>query len=132
MPPLAAPELWGGKAGENPSMMKHVFDRQLMVGSWPGYLHQLMSGAGWTAIFAWPLVRQPTLIIAGRDDPFLAVGKRQDHESTIAQPNAAHPRRRPRRAECQGRRTGARGRSVPHAEVAAVPRRAREPESTNE
>jgi poly(3-hydroxyalkanoate) depolymerase len=68
---LAAPELYGGAARRNPMMIKHVFDRQLMAGSWLGYLHQLMAGAGWTSIFALPLIRQPTLIIAGSDDPII-------------------------------------------------------------
>jgi pimeloyl-ACP methyl ester carboxylesterase len=36
-----------------------------------GYLHQLIAGAGWTSIFALPLIRQPTLIIAGTDDPIV-------------------------------------------------------------
>jgi pimeloyl-ACP methyl ester carboxylesterase len=40
-------------------------------------MHQLIAGAGWTSIFALPLIRQPTLIIAGSDDPIipLANGK---------------------------------------------------------
>jgi len=31
----------------------------------------LMAGVGWTSIFALPLIRQPTLIIAGTDDPIV-------------------------------------------------------------
>ncbi len=42
-----------------------------MAGSRVGYLHQLMAGASWTSIFALPLIRQPTLIIAGSDDPVI-------------------------------------------------------------
>lgn len=66
-----AAELYGGTARSNPHMIKRVFDRQLMAGSRVGYLHQLMAGAGWTSIFALPLIRQPTLIIAGTDDPII-------------------------------------------------------------
>jgi poly(3-hydroxyalkanoate) depolymerase len=66
-----APELYGGSARRDPHMIKRLFDRQLMAGSRIGYLHQLMAGAGWTSIFALPLIRQPTLIIAGTDDPII-------------------------------------------------------------
>ena len=36
-----------------------------------GYLYQLMAGAGWTSLPWLPLVRQPTLILAGDDDPII-------------------------------------------------------------
>ena len=52
-------------------MIKRVFDRQLMAGSRVGYIHQLLAGAGWTSVFMLPLVRQPTLIVAGTDDPII-------------------------------------------------------------
>jgi poly(3-hydroxyalkanoate) depolymerase len=68
---LVAPELYGGAARRDPALIKHVFDRQLMSGTWLGYLNQLLAGAGWTSIFALPLIRQPTLIIAGSDDPII-------------------------------------------------------------
>lgn len=66
-----APQLYGGTARHDSHMIKRLFDRQLMAGSRVGYLHQLMAGAGWTSIFALPLIRQPTLIIAGSDDPII-------------------------------------------------------------
>lgn len=68
---LVASELYGGSVRRDPMMIKRVFDRQLMAGSRIGYLHQLMAGVGWTSIFALPLIRQPTLIIAGTDDPII-------------------------------------------------------------
>ena len=36
-------------------------------------MHQLFAGAVWTSLFALPLIRQRTLIIAGRDDPVIPV-----------------------------------------------------------
>ena len=36
-----------------------------------GYYLQLLAGAGWTSLPALPLIRQPTLILAGNDDPVL-------------------------------------------------------------
>lgn len=66
-----APEIYGGTTRSDPMMIKRVLDRQLMAGSRVGYLHQLMAGAGWTSILMLPLIRQPTLIIAGTDDPII-------------------------------------------------------------
>ena len=66
-----APEIYGGTARSDPMMIKRVFDRQLMAGSRVGYMHQLLAGAGWTSVFMLPQVRQPTLIVAGSDDPII-------------------------------------------------------------
>jgi poly(3-hydroxyalkanoate) depolymerase len=68
-----AGELYGGTVRNDPSVIKRLFDRQLMAGSRVGYLHQLLAGAVWTSIFALPLIRQETLIIAGLDDPIIPV-----------------------------------------------------------
>ena len=68
-----APSIYGGSARHDPHMIKRVFDRQLMGGSRVGYLHQLLAGVGWTSLFALPLIRQSTLIVAGTDDPIIPV-----------------------------------------------------------
>jgi poly(3-hydroxyalkanoate) depolymerase len=68
-----AGEIYGGTARTDPWVVKSLFDRQLMAGSRIGYLHQLLAGAVWTSIFALPLIRQDTLIIAGTDDPIVPV-----------------------------------------------------------
>lgn len=68
-----AADLYGGAVRTDPALVKRLFDRQLMAGSRVGYLHQLLAGAVWTSIFELPLIRQPTLIIAGRDDPIIPV-----------------------------------------------------------
>jgi poly(3-hydroxyalkanoate) depolymerase len=65
--------IYGGTVRDDPSMIKQLFDRQLMAGSRVGYLHQLLAGAVWTSVFALPLVRQRTLILAGLDDPIIPV-----------------------------------------------------------
>ena len=41
------------------------------VGSRRGYLLQLLAGVGWTSLPGLPFVRQPTLILAGTDDPII-------------------------------------------------------------
>jgi poly(3-hydroxyalkanoate) depolymerase len=68
-----AGDIYGGTVRDDPSMVKQLFDRQLMAGSRVGYLHQLLAGAVWTSLFALPLVRQRTLIVAGLDDPIIPV-----------------------------------------------------------
>jgi poly(3-hydroxyalkanoate) depolymerase len=68
-----AGDIYGGTVRDDPSMVKQLFDRQLMAGSRVGYLHQLLAGAVWTSLFALPLVRQQTLIMAGLDDPIVPV-----------------------------------------------------------
>ena len=64
-----AGDLYGGTVRTDPSAVKRLFDRQLMAGSRVGYLHQLLAGSVWTSIFALPLIRQRTMIVAGLDDP---------------------------------------------------------------
>src|SRR6201987_2085507 len=70
---VIAGALYGGTVRTDPFLVKQLFDRQLMAGSRVGYLHQLLAGAVWTSLFALPLIRQRTLIIAGRDDPIVPV-----------------------------------------------------------
>ncbi|MEU0503083.1 alpha/beta fold hydrolase [Nocardia sp. NPDC005998] len=68
-----AGELYGGSVRRDPAIVQRLFDRQLMAGSRVGYLHQLLAGSVWTSLFALPLIRQPTLILAGTDDPIIPV-----------------------------------------------------------
>jgi poly(3-hydroxyalkanoate) depolymerase len=68
-----AADLYGGSVRRDPSIVKRLFDRQLLAGSRVGYLHQLLAGSVWTSIFALPLIRQPTLVVAGTDDPIIPV-----------------------------------------------------------
>jgi pimeloyl-ACP methyl ester carboxylesterase len=44
-----------------------------MAGSPVGYAHQLLAASVWSSLFALPLIRQPTLIVAGTDDPIIPV-----------------------------------------------------------
>jgi pimeloyl-ACP methyl ester carboxylesterase len=41
------------------------------VGGSRGYLYQLGAGLGWTSLPFLPLIRQPTLILSGDDDPLI-------------------------------------------------------------
>jgi poly(3-hydroxyalkanoate) depolymerase len=66
-----AAELYGGAARNDASAVKRLLGRQLMAGSRLGYLHQLCAGSIWTSMFTLPIIRQPTLIVAGTDDPIM-------------------------------------------------------------
>jgi poly(3-hydroxyalkanoate) depolymerase len=65
-----APEIYGGAFRQTPELIdKHA--RAMRGASGQGYLYQLLAMAGWTSLpWLWS-VRQPTLILAGRDDPLV-------------------------------------------------------------
>jgi poly(3-hydroxyalkanoate) depolymerase len=66
-----APALYGGTARSDPERVSALMREQSRVGSPLGYLYQLGAGAGWTSIPFLPLLRQPTLILSGDDDPLI-------------------------------------------------------------
>jgi poly(3-hydroxyalkanoate) depolymerase len=66
-----APELYGGRMRRRPGEVRHVLNEQERLGSTSGYFLQLLAGVGWTSLPALPLIRQPTLILAGSDDPII-------------------------------------------------------------
>ncbi|GAC1529945.1 MAG: poly(3-hydroxyalkanoate) depolymerase [Marmoricola sp.] len=66
-----AAELYGGKMRERPDEVKRLMHETSRVGSKRGYLLQLLAGVGWSSLPALPLIRQPTLILAGTDDPII-------------------------------------------------------------
>jgi poly(3-hydroxyalkanoate) depolymerase len=66
-----APVLYGGSAREHPERVHEVLGDSMRIGSATGYLHQLIAGAAWTSLPWLPLIRQPTLILAGDDDPIV-------------------------------------------------------------
>lgn len=66
-----APEMYGGRMRRRPDEVRHVLYEQERLGSRPGYFLQLLAGAGWSSLPALPLIRQPTLILAGNDDPIV-------------------------------------------------------------
>jgi poly(3-hydroxyalkanoate) depolymerase len=66
-----APRLYGGSARTNPGRVSAAMHGQSRVGSPRGYLYQLAAGLGWTSVPFLPLLRQPTLIVSGDDDPII-------------------------------------------------------------
>ena len=67
----AAPDLYGGSARTEPARVSAAMHANNRVGSPRGYLYQLAAGAGWTSVPFLPLLRQPTLIMSGDDDPII-------------------------------------------------------------
>jgi poly(3-hydroxyalkanoate) depolymerase len=61
-----AGEIYGGKARERPNMI-----REFRRTSRRGYLMQQFALLGWTSAPWLPLLRQPTLVLAGNDDPVI-------------------------------------------------------------
>jgi len=66
-----AAQLYGGRLRAEPDLARTLLHEHSRVGSRYGYLLQLVAGAGWTSLPLLPFVRQPTLILAGTDDPII-------------------------------------------------------------
>ena len=66
-----AGDLYGGSARTDPGRVMATMHSDNRVGSPRGYLYQLTAGLGWTSVPFLPLVRQPTLILSGDDDPII-------------------------------------------------------------
>lgn len=66
-----APSLYGGRMRSRPDAARDVLYGQERLGPSVGYFLQLLAGVGWSSLPALPLIRQPTLILAGNDDPII-------------------------------------------------------------
>jgi poly(3-hydroxyalkanoate) depolymerase len=66
-----ASELYGGSARTDAALVRRVLLTHGRAGSPRGYLYQLLACAGWTSLPFLPLVKQPTLVLAGDDDPLI-------------------------------------------------------------
>jgi poly(3-hydroxyalkanoate) depolymerase len=63
--------LYGGSALQHSDDIRQVFRTQAHAGSRRGYLYQLAAGASWTSLPFLGLIKQPTLILSGDDDPII-------------------------------------------------------------
>jgi poly(3-hydroxyalkanoate) depolymerase len=66
-----APEIYGGTARHDPETPARLLHTHSRAGSHRGYAFQLLAAAGWTSIPFLPLLRQPTLVLTGDDDPLI-------------------------------------------------------------
>jgi poly(3-hydroxyalkanoate) depolymerase len=63
--------LYGGSARTDPGRVLQLIGDRMRGGSGRGYRHQLLAGVGWTSLPFLRFVRQPTLVLAGDDDPIV-------------------------------------------------------------
>jgi poly(3-hydroxyalkanoate) depolymerase len=68
-----AADIYGGSLREHPELIRQLFDSHSRLASRWGYLRQLLAATGWTSLPFLPLIRQPTLVLAGDDDPIIPV-----------------------------------------------------------
>ena len=68
-----AGELYGGSARTDPIVARDLLHATTRLGPARGYFYQLVSTIGWTSLPLLPLLRPPTLILAGDDDPIIPV-----------------------------------------------------------
>lgn len=66
-----AGEIYGGTMRTHPEQAAAVLHAYTKKGPQRGYYYQLLAGAGWSSLPGLPLIRRPTLIIAGDDDPLI-------------------------------------------------------------
>jgi poly(3-hydroxyalkanoate) depolymerase len=68
-----APKVFGGRARQQSELDEDSENRFLHAPSTIGYGHQLLAATGWTSFHWLPGLRQPTLVMAGDDDPVVPV-----------------------------------------------------------
>ena len=68
-----ARELYGGRLRAQPGLAAPLLEVRAPQVSDRGYLMQLVAGLGWTSLPMLPFIRQPTLLLAGSDDPIIPV-----------------------------------------------------------
>jgi poly(3-hydroxyalkanoate) depolymerase len=66
-----AGELYGGTVREDPALARDLLHATTRLGPQRGYYYQLLACLGWTSLPRLPMLRKPTLILAGDDDPII-------------------------------------------------------------
>ncbi len=80
-----APDLYGGDLRSNPEAIK-LFTDHAKGGDKRGYQYQLLAMLGWTSLpWLWR-IKQPTLVLAGNDDPLIPLINARMHALLL--PNA--------------------------------------------
>ena len=80
-----APEIYGGQLRTDPEAIK-LFTDHAKGGDPVGYRYQLLAMLGWTSLpWLWR-IRQPTLVMAGNDDPLIPLVNARMHALLL--PNA--------------------------------------------
>jgi poly(3-hydroxyalkanoate) depolymerase len=66
-----AGEIYGGTMRTHPERAAHALHSATRLGPRRGYYYQLASSSGWSSLPFLKLIRQPTLIVVGDDDPII-------------------------------------------------------------
>lgn len=67
-----APVLYGSEIAEHPDLLERQIEIRLShAPSWVGYMHQLNALVGWTSLPWLHHLDQPTLVLAGDEDPII-------------------------------------------------------------
>jgi poly(3-hydroxyalkanoate) depolymerase len=66
-----AGDIYGGGLRSHPERARELLRPHTGSGTRRGYYFQLLAATGWTSLPALPLLRQPTLLLAGDDDPII-------------------------------------------------------------
>jgi poly(3-hydroxyalkanoate) depolymerase len=68
-----AGEIYGGTVRSDPARAARALHAATRLGPRRGYYYQLAASTGWSSLPFLRLIRQPTLIVAGDDDPIIPV-----------------------------------------------------------
>jgi poly(3-hydroxyalkanoate) depolymerase len=68
-----AGEIYGGTVRSNPDRAARALHAATRLGPRRGYYYQLAASTGWSSLPFLKLIRQPTLLVAGDDDPIIPV-----------------------------------------------------------
>ena len=68
-----AGEIYGGTMRQHPERAAEVLHAHTRLGPRRGYYYQLAAGAGWSSLPLLRMIKQPTLVVAGDDDPIIPV-----------------------------------------------------------
>jgi poly(3-hydroxyalkanoate) depolymerase len=63
--------LYGGTVRDDPERAARALHAASRLGPRRGYYYQLAAGAGWSSLPFLRLIRRPTLVVAGDDDPII-------------------------------------------------------------
>jgi poly(3-hydroxyalkanoate) depolymerase len=70
---IIAGEIYGGTMRTHPERAAHVLHSATRLGPRRGYYYQLAASTGWSSLPFLKLIRQPTLLVMGDDDPIIPV-----------------------------------------------------------
>jgi poly(3-hydroxyalkanoate) depolymerase len=68
-----AGEIYGGTMRTRPDRGAHALHSETRLGPRRGYYYQLAASTGWSSLPFLKLIRQPTLLVMGDDDPIIPV-----------------------------------------------------------